>query len=197
MNAIEILLISLGVSVDAFAVSVGGALSCPGKMLRSGTSAALFFGGFQFLMPVAGFFAAGALTDALAAWDHWIAFAFLGLVGGKMVVEGIKSLRWREKNDAEPPAAGKNDFFSPANMIIPAVATSVDALAVGASLAFAGVTSVWLPAAAMGVVTGAVSFAGVVLGHKLKRFAGQSVMSIIGGSVILLIGIKILWEHCW
>ena len=197
MGLIELLLIAVGLSMDAFAVSVGGALSCPGKMLRSGTSAALFFGGFQFLMPVAGFFAAGALTDALAAWDHWIAFAFLGLVGGKMVVEGIKSLRWREKNDAEPPAAGKNDFFSPANMIIPAVATSVDALAVGASLAFAGVTSVWLPAAAMGVVTGAVSFAGVVLGHKLKRFAGQSVMSIIGGSVILLIGIKILWEHCW
>ena len=196
MNATEILLISLGVSVDAFAVSVGGALGCPGRTLRNGTSAALFFGGFQFLMPVAGFFAAGVLTDALAAWDHWCAFALLALVGSKMIVEGIRSLRRGGEADAELPPERKNDFFSPANMVIPAVATSLDALAVGASLAFSGQSSVWLPALSMGVVTGAVSFAGVVLGRRLKRFAGESVMNIIGGGVIFLIGLKILWEHC-
>ena len=196
MNATEILLISLGVSVDAFAVSVGGALGCPGRTLRNGTSAALSFGGFQFLMPVAGFFAAGVLTEALAAWDHWCAFALLAFVGGKMIFEGIRALRRNGNAGAELPAVNKSDFFSPANMVLPAVATSLDALAVGASLAFSGQGSVWLPAAAMGVVTGAVSFAGVLLGHRLKRFAGESVMSIIGGSVIFLIGVKILWEHC-
>ena len=196
MNATEILLISLGVSVDAFAVSIAGALSCPGRTWRNGTSAALFFGGFQFLMPVAGFFAAGVLTEALAAWDHWCAFALLALVGGKMIAEGIRSLRRSGEADAALSPEKKSDFFSPANMLLPAVATSLDALAVGASFAFSGQVSVWLPALSMGVVTGAVSFAGVVLGRRLKRFAGESVMNIIGGGVIFLIGLKILWEHC-
>ena len=196
MNATEILLISLGVSVDAFAVSVGGALGCPGRTLRNGMSAALFFGGFQFLMPVAGFFSSVVLTEALAAWDHWCAFALLALVGGKMIAEGIRSLRRGGDAGAELPAGGKTDFFSPVNMLLPAVATSLDALAVGASFAFSGQVSVWLPAASMGVVTGAVSFAGVLLGHRLKRFAGESVMNIVGGGVIFLIGVKILWEHC-
>ena len=196
MNALEILLISLGVSVDAFAVSVGGALGCSRNMVRCGLSAGLFFGGFQFLMPVAGFFAAGLLAEAVQAWDHWCAFGLLALVGGKMIFEGLREL-CRKKETAEPEQVScRSDFFSPVNLIVPAVATSLDALAVGASFAFSGQSSVWLPALSMGVVTGVISFGGVALGHRLKRFGGEGAMNIAGGCVIVLIGFRILWEHC-
>ena len=89
MNLLEILLISFGVSVDAFAVSVGGAMGCSKTSLRNGFNAALFFGGFQFLMPVAGFFAAAALAGFVQKYDHWCAFGLLAFVGGKMICEGV------------------------------------------------------------------------------------------------------------
>ena len=83
------------------------------------------------------------------------------------------------------------DFFSPAKLFVPAIATSLDALAVGASIAFAG-NSVWVPAIVMGVVTGIISFAGVELGYKLKSFGCEKLMTAIGGAVIVLIGLRIL-----
>ncbi|MBR2873470.1 MAG: manganese efflux pump [Lentisphaeria bacterium] len=183
---IEILLIALGVSVDAFAVSVGGAMGCRKSSFRNGCNAALFFGGFQFMMPVAGFLAASFLTGIVEKYDHWCAFGLLAFVGGKMILDG---LRKEEKKD--DPLVCQLDFFSPAKLILPAIATSLDALAVGASIAFAG-NSVWVPAIVMGVVTGIVSFAGVELGYKLKSFGCEKVMTAVGGIVIVLIGVRIL-----
>lgn len=190
MNILEILLIAFGVSVDAFAVSVGGSLECPRiRAWRNHFNAALFFGGFQFLMPVAGFFAARALTDLVDKYDHWCAFGLLLFVGGKMVWDGIHA-----DGEKEEKKACQLDFFSPAKLFVPAIATSLDALAVGASIAFAGNT-VWGPAAAMGIVTAAVSFCGVELGYRLKSFGGEKTMTIAGGCVIILIGVKIIAEH--
>ena len=189
MNFLEIFLIALGVSVDAFAVSVGGAMGCRRSSWRNGCNAALFFGGFQFLMPIAGFFAAAARSVFVREWDHWCAFLLLLLVGGKMIFEGLKK---EEKNDE--PTVCQLDFFSPVKLLIPAVATSLDALAVGGSIAFNGGT-VWWPAAAMGIVTGIISYCGVELGYKLKSFGCEKLMTGIGGGVIVIIGIKILLEH--
>ena len=191
MNFIEILLIAFGVSVDAFAVSVGGAMGCSKSSWRNGLNAGLFFGGFQFLMPVAGFFAASLLAGFVEKYDHWCAFGLLAFVGGKMIWD---ALRGDEKKPEETPEVCQLDFFSPAKLLLPAVATSLDALAVGGSIAFAGNT-IWLPAAAMGIVTGIISFFGVELGYKLKSFGCERVMTAVGGGVIVLIGIRILAEH--
>ena len=189
MSWIEIFLIALGVSVDAFAVSVGGAMGCRKNSFRNGCNAALFFGGFQFMMPVAGFYAASVLTGFVEKYDHWCAFVLLALVGGKMIFDGL-----RKEEKEEEPVVCQLDFFSPAKLFLPAIATSLDALAVGASIAFAG-NSIWVPAAVMGVVTGIISFGGVELGYKLKSFGCEKLMTAIGGAVIVLIGVRILASH--
>ncbi|MBR7138985.1 MAG: manganese efflux pump [Lentisphaeria bacterium] len=191
MSLLEILLIALGVSVDAFAVSVGGAMGCSRSSWRNGLNAGIFFGGFQFLMPVAGFFAASALTGFVEKYDHWCAFGLLLFVGAKMVWDGIHD---GEKKEGETAEVCQLDFFSPKKLFLPAIATSLDALAVGGSIAFSG-NSLWLPAAAMGIVTGIISFLGVELGYKLKSFGCKKTMTVIGGVVIILIGFRILAGH--
>ena len=192
MSLWEILLISFGVSVDALAVSVGAALAERGNRFRNGAMAALYFGGSQTLMPLAGFAAASLCRDLVAAVDHYIAFALLAIVGGKMIVEACRAPA-RESSaapDAQTPAP-RRSFFTWGGLVLPAVATSLDALAVGAGIAFAG-APILLPALSMGVVTGAVSFAGVQLGQRIGRLAGERAMQIAGGAAIILIGLKIL-----
>jgi len=187
------LILAVSVSIDAFAVSVGGALcDRSGRRFRNARNAALFFGGFQFLMPVIGYFAATRLSGLVAAVDHWFAFVLLGLVGGKMIHEGIRFKPESEGNCEE--GDGSADFFAPKALFVPAVATSLDALAVGASLAFAG-AEIWVPSIAMGIVTGIASIIGVLLGRRLGMLAGERVMMIVGGSAIVLIGLKILLDH--
>ena len=184
MTVWEILLISFGVSVDAFAVSVGASLAERGSRLRNGAMAALYFGGFQTMMPLAGFGAACLFHSFVAAVDHFLAFALLGFVGGKMIFEAL-----RGGGEAHP--ALRSGFFTWRNLVIPAVATSLDALAVGAGIAFSR-AAIWLPAVSMGVVTGAVSFCGVLLGQRIGRLAGERPMQLAGGAAIVLIGVKIL-----
>lgn len=188
MAFIEILLIAFGVSVDAAAVSVSGS-QCPGKYSkrRCACNAALFFGGFQFLMPVAGFFAAGIFSVTVSAFDHYLAFGLLTAVGGKMIFEAFSD----KKSEAKCPL---HEFFSAKNLIIPAIATSLDALAIGAGLAFSQNT-IWLPAAAMGIVTAAVSAVCVALGKKLAETSlNEKFLTVAGGSVIILVGTKILLQ---
>jgi len=187
---IELLIIAFGVSVDAFAVSAGGAL-CPATLPRSSCAlrAGLFFGGFQFLMPVAGYFAASLMSDTVKQIDHWLAFALLFFVGAKMIFEAFA-----EKTEKDQcPMPGKDEFFAVKNLFIPAVATSLDALAVGAGLAFAG-RELWLPAASMGIVTGLVSALGVYLGNKLRSLGQSRYLTACGGVAIVLAGVKILLD---
>ncbi len=188
MNFIEILLIALGVSVDAAAVSVSGSL-CPGKYSKRhcAFNAALFFGGFQFFMPVIGFFAAGIFAETVKAVDHYLAFGLLTFVGGKMIYEALV----RNESDPKCPLG---EFFSAKNLIMPAVATSLDALAIGAGLSFSG-NPIWLPASAMGIVTAIISGICVFLGkHLAEPAVSEKDMTIAGGSVIILIGLKILLQ---
>lgn len=195
MPALTILILAVSVSIDAFAVSVGGALSDrSGRRLRNARNAALFFGGFQLLMPLIGYFAATLLAGLVAAVDHWLAFLLLGLVGGKMIREGIRLNPEEEEKKGSEAYGRQTDFFAPKALFTPAIATSLDALAVGASLAFAG-NAIWVPAIAMGLVTALASATGVLLGRKLGMLAGERMMMIIGGSAIMLIGLKILLEH--
>ena len=189
MNVVEALLIAFSVSLDAFALSVSGALTCRREeTAMCALKAAGFFGGFQFFMPLVGFYAAALLEDAVEKYDHWIAFALLAAVGGKMVVEALSG---GEKSEKPCASAG---FFRCKNLIVPAIATSIDALAVGAGIAFSG-APIWMPAILMGVVTGGVCASGVWLGSRAARFAEARVMSAIGGSVIILIGANILRQH--
>ena len=188
MSIWEVLLIAFSVSLDAFALSVAGALTSRQKTIKNALLAAGFFGGFQFFMPLAGYLAASLLHHWVEACDHWIAFALLAFVGGKMVYEGIRG----ERKDGEKNASA--EFFDWKYMFIPAVATSIDALAVGAGIAFSG-SPILVPAAAMGIVTGLVSAAGVCFGRQLGKLAGARVLSIIGGTAIILIGADILRRH--
>ena len=184
MTPWEILLISFGVSIDALAVSVAASLADRGDRFRHGAMAALYFGGFQTLMPLAGFGTACIFHSFVAAVDHCLAFALLGFVGGRMIFEALRG-------GGEPHSLPRAGFFTWRKLLIPAVATSLDALAVGAGLAFSG-SAIWIPAFAMGAVTGAVSFAGVLLGRRIGGLAGERPMQLAGGAAIVLIGIKIL-----
>jgi len=186
----EILLISFGVSADAFAVSVGASLAERGNPFRNGAMAALCFGGFQTLMPLLGFGAASLCRDFVAAIDHYLAFALLAFVGGKMIVEGIRTPEGG-KADRDDRAAPRRPFFTWSGLLFPAIATSLDAFAAGAGIAFAGGT-VLSPALSMGIVTGAVSFAGVQIGQRIGGLSGERPMQIAGGAAIVLIGIRIL-----
>ena len=186
----EILLIAFGVSVDAAAVSASGSL-CPGKYSKRhcAFNAALFFGGFQFFMPLIGFYAASFFTEAFAKFDDIIAFVLLFAVGAKMVWENCRK-------EEEKKACPLGEFFAPVNLLLPAIATSLDALAIGASLAFAN-KPIWIPSAAMGIVTAAVSAVCVILGKKLAERKSKIAdkLAIAGGVAIILIGFKLLFQH--
>ena len=195
MSSAAVLILAVSVSIDAFAVSVGGALcDRTGRCRRNAVNAAAFFGTFQIVMPLIGYFAATLLAGVVAAVDHWLAFLLLGVVGGKMIYEGIRPESEEERRKEGGECSCPPDFFAPKALFIPAVATSLDALAVGASLAFAG-TGIWLPAAAMWIVTALASASGVLLGRKLGTLAGERIMMAAGGTAIVLIGLKILLEH--
>ena len=188
MSIIEILLISVGVAIDAFAVSTSGSLCKPFLPRRiQALNAALFFGIFQFIMPVAGFFIAHLAMDLVRSIDHYVAFALLAFVGGKMVWEAFKG---DDDDDVCDPNA-QSDFFAVRNLFLPAIATSLDAMAVGAGFAFAN-RPLWLPAASMGVVTGIISAIGVMLGSRLRNFIPQKYLTFSGGCAIIIIGAKIL-----
>ena len=189
MNFTEILLIAFGVSIDAAAVTVSGSI-CPGRYSKwhCAINAALFFGIFQFFMPLIGFYAAGIFTGILSCVDHYIAFLLLLFVGGKMLYEALNK-------KAEGKTCPLREFFSAKNLFLPAIATSIDALAIGAGLAFSG-KSICLPAISMGVVTAVISALCAIIGKNLanSRIINEEKFTAAGGVIIILIGIKILLQ---
>ena len=189
MGISEIFLIAFGVSVDAAAVSISGSL-CPGKYTKRhcAFNAACFFGGFQFFMPLAGFYMAGFFTGTVSRFEHWIAFILLTLVGEKMIWEARHS-------SSENQSCPLGEFFSVKNLFLPAIATSLDALAIGAGMAFSGV-QILIPALTMGIVTALVSGGCVILGKFLaeKKIFDEKTMGTVAGIVIILIGLKLLLQ---
>lgn len=181
MSFIELFLIAVGLSMDAFAVSVCKGLSVKRLSAKHALLVGIYFGGFQFLMPVIGYLLGFRFEHIITNIDHWIAFVLLAFIGGSMIKESFGK------------SEELNDDFSFKTMLMMAVATSIDALAVGITFAFLSVRI--LPAAGLiGITTFIISGAGIytgnVFGAKYKSKA-----ELAGGVILILIGVKILLEH--
>ena len=181
MHLSELLLIAVGLSMDAFAVSVCKGLSVRRLSVRHALLAGLYFGGFQFLMPVLGWLLGYRFEALIASVDHWIAFVLLGLIGANMIRESF--------SDAEK----LDDDFGVPTMLLLAIATSIDALAVGVTFAFLAVRI--LPAAGLiGVTTFGLSALGIAIGHAFGTRC-KAGAERLGGIILILMGLEILLEH--
>ncbi len=184
-------LMGLALSMDALAVSISASI-CSDSIPRAvGLRAALFFGLFQFAMPLAGWLLGSAFRQYIQAYDHWIAFGLLAFVGGKMLWEGIR-LRI-PAFCPDPDDVKDHGIMKIHSLAILALATSIDALAVGLSLSVIGSPILW-PSVIIGLTTFAVCLMGIQFGKNLKRLFGDWA-DIVGGIVIIGIGTKILIEH--
>ena len=181
----ELMILAVGVSMDAFAVSICKGLAMKKATLRSGLTCGLWFGGFQALMPLIGFFLGTLFAEAIEAVDHWVAFILLGIIGINMLKEAFSKECDCEQHDAD---------LSCKTMFIMAVATSIDALAVGISLAMAGDVNIVTAVLLIGVITFVLSSAGVKIGNVFgSRFEKKA--QAAGGIILILLGLKILLEH--
>ena len=184
----ELFLLAVGVSMDAFAVSICKGLAMKRATLKEGLTCGVWCGGFQAMMPTIGFFLGTLFADAIQAIDHWVAFVLLGIIGINMLKEAF------DKDEEDCGCDEHNADLSVKTMFVMAVATSIDALAVGISLAMAGNVNIWVAAAFIGVCTCAFSTAGVKIGNVFgSRFEKKAQMA--GGFILILIGLNILLEH--
>ncbi|MEG1191528.1 MAG: manganese efflux pump [Oscillospiraceae bacterium] len=179
-------LLGASLSVDAFAVTVSEGLACPQSRLKNTLLQALYFGFFQFLMPLIGFYLAGTVSGSLMALGPYISFFMLAFVGGKMLFDTYS------KKDKGEKQVGGSCKFNHGKTLLLAIATSIDALAVGVSLAFTA-ESIWLPGAIIGVTTFVICLVGGLLCLKLPKGSGK-LAGTAGGVVLVGIGVKILLE---
>lgn len=183
MELLTIILLAVGLAMDAFAVSIVTGSVYRELHIRHALRMALFFGAFQSLMPLVGSLAGLGLREHIAAYDHWIAFGLLGLIGGKMIYEAFRIEAAEKKLD-------------PSNLLILltlSVATSIDALAVGFTLSLL-VSSLAFAVIVIGVITFGLSYAGVFVGKRFGHFC-ESKIEILGGLILIGIGLKILIQH--
>ena len=185
MNIFDLVLLAIGVSMDAFAVSIAKGLATQRLRSRHYASVALWFGGFQALMPIVGYFAGSQFSSIVENFDHWIAFVLLAVIGGKMLYDTLTG-------DSDEEGESGADFRFK-TMLILAIATSIDALAIGVSLAFLKV-DIWSAVAFIGATTATFSAFGLRLGN-IFGYRYKCGAEITGGVVLILIGIKILIEH--
>ena len=187
MGILELFLIGVSLSMDAFAVAVCHGLSMPKLNLRHGAVIALFFGGFQALMPFLGWLLGSQFAQYIESVDHWVAFGLLALIGGNMVREALSP---EDEEESACPAADRLDLK---RLFMMAVATSIDALAVGITFAFFSVP-IGLAVSIIGVTTFCISLGGVVIGNFFGTRYKQRA-ELTGGIVLILLGTKILLEH--
>ena len=182
MEIYEILLISIGLAMDAFAVSICKGLSMKKMNWENAVIIALYFGVFQALMPLIGDFLGMTFESIVTTFDHWVAFALLTLIGGGMIKESFD-----DEDDK------KNDRVDFKTMVVLAIATSIDALAVGITFAFFDVNIV-LAVSIIGIITFIISVLGVKIGNRFGD-KYQNKAQIMGGIILVLLGFKILLEH--
>jgi len=180
LHWLNLLGIAVALALDAFAVAIGAGISVSPVTPRHTFRLAFHFGLFQFMMPVAGWFAGREVAGCIGAYDHWVAFALLAFVGGKMLWEAHAAAESHARTD---PTRGWM-------LVTLSVATSIDALAVGLSMALLGI-SIWIPSVVIGIVAAALTFVGIRFGSRLGRRWGRWAETI-GGVVLLLIGLRIL-----
>lgn len=182
MSFLELLLTAVALSMDAFAVSVGKGLSSPNASWREGLICGAYFGGFQALMPLAGYLLVSTFSGYIQRFDHWIAFILLALIGANMIREAFSK--------EEESMSGS---FSVKTMLLLAVATSIDALATGVTFQLTE-TNIWMAISLVGCTTFLFSFLGVKVGSTFGA-KYQSKAELIGGVILVLMGVKILLEH--
>ena len=182
-----LLLLALAVSMDAFAVSICKGLAMKRATLKAGLTCGLWFGGFQALMPLIGFFLGNLFREAIMAIDHWVAFILLGYIGVNMLRDAF------DKEECSGCCEAESDL-SAKTMFVMAVATSIDALAVGISLGMTDRVNIFLAVALIGAFTCAMSTMGVKIGNVFgSRFEKKA--QFAGGMILILLGAKILLEH--
>lgn len=191
MGFFSIFMTGIGLSMDAFAVSLAKGICLKEDEFKFSFRVASFFGGFQAFMPLLGWWFGRYFESYIKSFDHWIAFILLGIIGGKMLIESIKELK--TDKDTELATECERDEFSYKKLTILAIATSIDALAVGVSFAFLSV-SIVPSITIIGITTFVLSFLAVFLGKKLGQYV-QNYAEMIGGVILIGIGIKILIEH--
>lgn len=183
LTLITDLFLALGLAMDAFAVAVTSGSATKKIRFIEAFKLAFLFGLFQGVMPVIGWMIGLNFKNIVSTWDHWIAFVLLGIIGVKMIYDDLKA------GEDEGVDESKVSIYQ---LLLLALATSIDALAVGFGLII--LDSILLPVVIIGVVTFALSLAGVYLGHRYKHF-GHNKTRIIGGIILIIIGTKILIEH--
>ena len=184
----ELMLLALGVSMDAFAVSICKGLAMPKATLKAGLTCGVWFGGFQAMMPLIGFYLGTLFADAIQSIDHWVAFILLAIIGVNMLKEAM------EKEECCECCQDHNADLSFRTMFLMAVATSIDALAVGISLAMAGNVDIFRAILLIGLFTCGMSTMGVKIGNVFgSRFEKKA--QFAGGGILILLGLKILLEH--
>ena len=188
MSFFTVFLLAVALSMDAFAVALASGCAIREVRLRQYVRVSAAFGFFQFFMPVLGWFLGQSVHHFIEAWDHWLAFVLLAWIGGNMLRSGIGGLR---KN--EPVSCPQSDPTAGWNLLLLAVATSIDALAVGVTFAFLDV-NIGAAVGIIGVTTFALSLVGVVVGNRFgARYEKPS--TILGGLVLIAIGVKTVLEH--
>ena len=187
MNFIEILLTAVGLSMDAFAVSVTDGLACTNIEKKQRLSIGLCFGFFQGLMPTIGFFLGKAFEDYIKAVDHWIALILLGYIGGKMIYDSIREFKSQE--EVCTPCT-----LTTRMLLMQGVATSIDALAVGVSFAALSNINIFYAGTEIAVITCALSLIGVRFGKKFGQKLGSRA-TLTGGLILVFLGVKIFIEH--
>ena len=183
MSVFEIILISIGLAMDAFGVSIGKGLSMPVGENGRKVTLAFLFGLFQFLMPVMGWLIGRQFIDVISEWDHWIIFGLLGYLGIAMIREGLSD---------ETDEDDDKQFLGAWEMMMLSVATSLDAMAVGLTFAFMPI-NVWEASAMIGVITFGISLIGIYLGKFMGQFVGKYA-DILGGGVLILIVLKYFYN---
>ena len=183
MGLLEIIIIAIGLSMDAFAVSITLGMSVKRPKIKEVLIPGIYFGFFQAIMPLTGFFAGTFFADKIQSLDHWVAFALLAIIGGKMIWESFSK---------EGKKANENPFqFT--KMLLLAIATSIDALAVGITFAFFKI-NIFMAIIITGLTTFCISIAGVKVGNIFgTKFKSKA--EFIGGAVLVILGFKILIEH--
>ena len=182
MSYLQVFLISIGLAMDAFAVSICKGLCLKDLSLKKQVKVGLYFGGFQALMPIFGYFLGDLFDELLFAIDHWVVFVLLVIIGVSMIFEII--------TDNNKTLDEQINFKS---MVLPALATSIDALAVGFTFAFMKV-NLWVSVIMIGIVAYLFTYIGVMIGYKVgSRYENKA--KLLGGIILIVIAIKILIEH--
>jgi manganese efflux pump family protein len=185
MTFVWILGIAVALAMDCFAITLGMACGSKGLTIKQAVRMAAYFGGFQFVMPVIGWFAGDRMLGLIERFDHWVAFGLLAVIGGRMIYESVEM--------SEEEKACRPDQTQGQRLLVLALATSIDALAVGLSLGVVR-TGILYPAAVIGVMSFVLTVAGAKLGPVVGRIVGKRA-ELAGGLILIGIGVKILIEH--